>query len=105
METPMTFDPIADLAKIVTAIDQRQTILIENGQSIDAKLENLTGLVTGLIQILTAKPAQKGQSLSELLAQIMGQLKENNRIQTEAYKILLLLKEKAQQQASRREHC
>lgn len=93
----MNFDQLADVAEKVTAIDQSQSALLENGKSIQEQLDTMMALITSLIQLLTTKPEQKGLTLNELLAQILGQLKENNKIQTLNYEILLLLKEKALQ--------
>jgi hypothetical protein len=101
----MTFDPLADIAEKLTTIDHGQNALLENGHSVQEQLETMMGLLAHLIQILTTKPEQKGLTLDELLAQILGQLKENNKIQSLNYQILLLLKEKALEAGSKEVQC
>jgi hypothetical protein len=105
MEKPMTSDPSLQIAEKLTAIDHGQNALLENGHSVQDQLETMMGLLTHLIQILTTKPEHKGPTLDELLAQILGQLKENNKIQSLNYEILLLLEEKALQVQPKEVQC
>jgi hypothetical protein len=62
------------IRELLDKMDHAQDALLKNGQSLQGRLEALTGQITHMIQVLTPeRPEQEGPSLADLLARILTQ--------------------------------
>jgi hypothetical protein len=67
-------DRLARLQKTIDKMDHAQDALLVNGQSLQGQVENLSGLITHMIEALTPeRPEQEGPSLADLLSRLVTQ--------------------------------
>jgi hypothetical protein len=67
-------DDVIAIRKLLERMDHAQDALLENGQSLQGRLEALTGQITHMIQVLTPdRPEQDEPSFADLLARILTQ--------------------------------
>jgi hypothetical protein len=67
-------DDLIGIRELLEKMDHAQDALLQNGQSLQGRLEALTGQITHMIQVLTPeRPEQEGPSLADLLARILTQ--------------------------------
>jgi hypothetical protein len=66
-------DELAGLREVVAKGDHAQDALLVNGNSLQGRIETVSGLIAHMIEVLTPeRPEQEGPSLADLLMRLVS---------------------------------